>query len=176
MGSYHGWVRSSTWYVQRMAHSHTHTPLYYMIYNIVWCDMTHFSIHSVMQYIYIYKYKIIRHLNPCQPLFSHVFSIAFRLPWPRQDGAPCTSQPPAGTRKWPGCSWESGPRSIPRIGTRAEPWNPGKIRWSGWWWLEHQFYVPDLGNFIIPMKFHIFAEGLRPPTSHIWGEKNGKTM
>jgi hypothetical protein len=32
--------------------------------------------------------------------------------------------------------------------------------------LEHDFYdFPYLGNFIIPADFHIFSEGLKPPTS-----------
>ena len=31
--------------------------------------------------------------------------------------------------------------------------------------LEHEFIVPCIGNIIIPIDFHIFSEGLKPPTS-----------
>ena len=32
--------------------------------------------------------------------------------------------------------------------------------------LEHEFYdFPYIGNFIIPTDFHIFSEGLKPPSN-----------
>jgi len=51
--------------------------------------------------------------------------------------------------------------------TYAENWDalPSK-KLPGWWFGTMEFHdFPYIGNVIIPTDFHIFPEGLKPPTS-----------
>ena len=59
------------------------------------------------------------------------------------------------------------PRMVAHLKTlflESSTWS-GVIIWSGWWWLEHDFYISIQLGMVIPTDQLIVFTGLKPPTS-----------